>query len=140
MKSAALKRFTPLIGVGLFILAAMVLYRQLKTYQLPDILRQVHAIPSGQIPSALLLMVISYLAMIGYDLPALRYIRHQLHPAKAALASLLGYAFSNSLGPTTKSAEIAVSGWAPIKECPASAAARVFFDTPSRDHLELTMG
>lgn len=98
MKSAALKRLTPLIGVGLFVFAAMVLYRQLKAYHLHDILGQVHAIPSGQILSALLLMVGSYLVMTGYDLLALRYIRHPLPPAKTALTSFLGYAFSNNIG------------------------------------------
>ena len=98
MKSAALKRFTPLIGVGLFVLAAVVLYRQLKAYHLHDILRQVHAIPSGRILAALLLMAGSYLVMTGYDLLALRYIRHPLPPAKTILTAFMGYAFSNNIG------------------------------------------
>jgi phosphatidylglycerol lysyltransferase len=98
MKSADLKRFTPLIGAGLFILAAVVLYRQLKAYHLHDILQEVHAIPSGRILAALLLMAGSYLVMTGYDLLALRYIRHPLPPAKTALTAFLGYAFSNNIG------------------------------------------
>jgi phosphatidylglycerol lysyltransferase len=98
MKPASLKRFTPLIGVGLFVLAAVVLFRQLQDYHLHDILRQVHTIPSGRIRAALLLMVCSYLVMTGYDLLALRYIRHPLPPAKTALTSFLGYAFSNNIG------------------------------------------
>ena len=81
MKSAALKRFTPLIGVGLFVLAAVVLYRQLKAYHLRDILAQAHTIPSGRILTALPLMAGSYLVMTGYDLLALRHIRYPLPPA-----------------------------------------------------------
>ena len=49
MKSAVLKRFAPLVGVGLFVLAAVVLYRQLQHYHLNDILREVHAIPPDRV-------------------------------------------------------------------------------------------
>lgn len=98
MKSADPKRFTPLIGAGLFVLAAVVLYHQLKAYHLHDILRQVRVIPSGRILAALLPMAGSYLVMTGHDLLALRYIRPPLPPAKTALTAFLGYAFSNNIG------------------------------------------
>jgi phosphatidylglycerol lysyltransferase len=98
MKPNSLKRLTPFLGLGLFALAAVVLHRQLHTYRLHDILAQVHAIPSGRIWAAVLLTVCSYLVMSGYDLLALRYIRHPLPVAKTALTSFLGYAFSNNIG------------------------------------------
>jgi phosphatidylglycerol lysyltransferase len=98
MKIPSFKRFTPFIGLGLFVLAAVVLYRQLHAYRLHDIAREVHAIPATQIWAAVLLTLGSYLVMTGYDLLALRYIRHPLPLAKTALTSFLGYAFSNNIG------------------------------------------
>lgn len=54
MESASLKHLALVIDLGLFILTAMVVYRQLHNYHLGDILRQVHAIPSGRTREALL--------------------------------------------------------------------------------------
>jgi len=92
------KRIGPFLGLLLFALAALVLFRQLKTYRLHDILTWVHAMPSHQIWKAVLLTACSYLVMTGYDIMALRYIRHPLALAKTALASFIGYAFSNNVG------------------------------------------
>lgn len=36
--------------------------------------------------------------MIGYDILALKYIHHPLEYPKIALASFIGYAFSNNIG------------------------------------------
>jgi phosphatidylglycerol lysyltransferase len=98
MKISLLKRLTPLLGLGLFAMAAVVLYRQLQAYRLHDILSWIRAMPSGQVWTAVLLTIGSYLVMTGYDLLALRYIRHPLALGKIALASFLGYAFSNNVG------------------------------------------
>lgn len=98
MKANFLKRITPFLGLGIFALAAVVLHRQLHACRLHDILVQVHAIPPAQIRIAMLLTVCSYLVMTGYDLLALRYIRHPLPVAKTAMTSFLGYAFSNNIG------------------------------------------
>ena len=98
MKIPPFKRFTPFIGLGLFVLAAVVLYRQLHAFRLHDIVHEVHAIPLTQVWIAILLTFGSYLVMTGYDLLALRYIRHPLPLAKTALTSFLGYAFSNNIG------------------------------------------
>ena len=88
----------PFLGLGLFALAAVVLYRQLHTYRLHEIIARIEQMPSTQIWMALVLTACSYLVMTGYDLLALRYIRHPLKIAKTALASFLGYTFSNNIG------------------------------------------
>ena len=93
-----IKKIGPFFGLGLFAAAAMVLYRQLHAYRLHDIVYWVRAIPAGQTESAVLLTICSYLVMTGYDLLALRYIRHPLALGKTALTSFLGYTFSNSIG------------------------------------------
>ena len=98
MKKPHLKQFAPFLGLGLFALAALVLYRQLHAYQLHDILSIIRQMPASQIWIALLLTACSYLVMTGYDFLALRYIRHPLAPVKTGLASFLGYAFSNNIG------------------------------------------
>jgi phosphatidylglycerol lysyltransferase len=98
MKATLLKPISHFIGVGLFAAAAWVLYRQLHAFHLHDILSRIQEIPRNQVRLAVLLMICSYLIMTGYDLLALRYIRHRLAPAKAVLASFLGYAFSNNIG------------------------------------------
>jgi uncharacterized membrane protein YbhN (UPF0104 family) len=41
--------------------------------------------------------VFSYLIMTCYDVLALRYVQHQLAYSKIALASFIGYAFSNNI-------------------------------------------
>jgi phosphatidylglycerol lysyltransferase len=98
MKIGPLRQFSPFIGLGLFILAVVVLYHQMHAYHLHDILAHAKAIPAGQIGMAILLTIGSYLVMTGYDLLALQYIRHPLPVAKTALTAFLGYAFSNNIG------------------------------------------
>ena len=97
-KHLSIKRLSPILGIGLFSLAAWVVYKQLHAYHLHEILFHVHNIPGIQIGSAILLTVCSYLIMTGYDLLALHYIRHKLETGKTALASFLGYTFSNNIG------------------------------------------
>jgi phosphatidylglycerol lysyltransferase len=98
MKKTVIKKMGPLIGLGLFGAAAVVLYRQLHAYRLHDVIYWIRAIPAGQTWTAVLLTVCSYLVMTGYDLLALRYIRHPLALGKTMLTSFLGYTFSNSIG------------------------------------------
>ncbi len=92
------KRFMPLLMLTLFLLALWSVYRQLHGYRWHDLLAQMRQIPSGQVGTALLLTLASYLVMTAYDFLALKYIRHPLPYAKTALASGLGYAFSNNVG------------------------------------------
>lgn len=98
MTKGNLKRMAPLLGLSLFALAVVALYRQLHAYRLHDILVRIEQMPSRQLWMALMLTAGSYLIMTGYDILALRYIRHPMEMAKTALASFLGYAFSNNIG------------------------------------------
>ena len=98
MKIASLKRVAPFFGLVLFIAAATVVYRELHSYHLRDILRQVHAISSSRFHIAVALTACSYLIMTGYDYLALHYIPHPLPMKKTALTAFLSYAFSNNIG------------------------------------------
>ncbi|MCG6911832.1 MAG: bifunctional lysylphosphatidylglycerol flippase/synthetase MprF [Deltaproteobacteria bacterium] len=98
MKTASLKRLVPFLGLSIFILAVIVIYRQLHDYRLHDILTRIEQIPHAQFGLALALTVLSYAILTFYDLLALRYIGHPIEIAKTALTSFLGYAFSNNIG------------------------------------------
>jgi len=78
--------------------ALWVLHHELKTYNVHDILRHLGELHVYRFFPALALTFMSYLMMTGYDALALRYIQHPLSYGKTALASFIGYAFSNNVG------------------------------------------
>ena len=98
MKTKLLKALGSLFGLILFGLALWVLHQELKVYNIHDILRNFHGLPLDRLLLAILLTVFSYLIMTCYDVLALRYVQHQLAYSKIALASFIGYAFSNNIG------------------------------------------
>jgi phosphatidylglycerol lysyltransferase len=87
-----------LFGLLLFAGALWVLYHELRAYHLHDLLRPLHDLPAQRLFIALALTVLNYLLMTSYDALALQYVRHPLSYGKIALASFVGYAFSNSMG------------------------------------------
>lgn len=91
-------RLGPLIGIVLLAAALWVVHHEIKTYHLGDILATLHVIPSARLWQALGLTILSYFIMTGYDFLALRYVGRPLSYAKTALASFIGYAFSNNIG------------------------------------------
>lgn len=98
MKIFTIKRLVPLLMISLFMLAAWSVYNQLRGYHWHDLITNIHQMPASRIWLALWLTLASYLVMTTYDFLALKYIRHPLAYGKTALASFLGYAFSNNVG------------------------------------------
>ena len=98
MKNWLRRNFRPLLGVSLFLLAFWVLHLELKNYQYHDIARSLRQVPAVGLLLAFALTLLNYLVLTGYDSLALRYIRHALVYRKIALASFVGYAFSNNIG------------------------------------------
>ena len=92
------KKILPLLGILLFAIAALVLYRELRSENIHKILGYIEQIPPAQVAIAILLTLFSYLVMTGYDLLALRYVGQRLSYRRIALASGIGYAFSNTIG------------------------------------------
>ena len=86
------------IGPFLLAVAIWVLHSELKTFHFQDALQSLHELPNQSILLCFLLTILSYLIMSGYDLLALRYIRHPLSYPKIGMASFIGYAFSNNIG------------------------------------------
>jgi phosphatidylglycerol lysyltransferase len=98
MKKKFLHSLGSLFGIILFAAALWVLHHELKEYHYHDVIRSVAGIPSRYLFIALALTILNYLIMTGYDTLSLRYIRHPLPYTKIALASFIGYAFSNNIG------------------------------------------
>ena len=98
MNSKLRKILGPGLSLILFTAAVWLLHNELRTYRLGDILHALGAIPGGYLWAAAGLTFLSYAVMTGYDILALRYIQYPLSYSKIALASFVGYAFSNNIG------------------------------------------
>ena len=98
MKTKLLHRLGPFMGLILFSVALWVLHQELKTYRFHDIVQYLRDLPAHKLLTALTLTFLSYLVMTGYDMLAIKYIHHPLEYPKIALASFIGYAFSNNIG------------------------------------------
>lgn len=88
----------PAFGLAVFVVALVVLGREVRGERFRDILRHVDAIPPGQLIAAVLLTVLSFAILTGYDAVSVRYVRAQLPFRRIALASFLNYSFSQGLG------------------------------------------
>jgi phosphatidylglycerol lysyltransferase len=98
MKSRWFRGLGPLVSLVLFGAALWVLRGELRHYNYHQILEQFRSVPALQVALALLLSVVSYALLTGYDTLGLRYARHTLPYRRTALASFIGYAFSNAIG------------------------------------------
>jgi phosphatidylglycerol lysyltransferase len=96
MKPIVFRRISAILSVLLIIVAMIVIHDRLRQVRYVDIVANLRQIP----PTALLwaggLTILNYLVLTLYDALALRYIRHRLAYPKLALASFIGYVFSNN--------------------------------------------
>jgi len=88
----------PALSIVLFTAAVWLLHSELRNYHLRDILNALQSLTAERLAAAVGLTILSYTVMTGYDVLALRYIRHPLAYPKVGLASFIGYAFSNNIG------------------------------------------
>jgi phosphatidylglycerol lysyltransferase len=98
MMTKVIRILKAFIGPLLLAVAIWVLHSELKSLHFQDIRESLHELSSHAIHLCLLLTAFSYFIMSGYDLLALRYIRHPLPYSKIGVASFIGYAFSNNIG------------------------------------------
>jgi len=98
VRARLLRSLGPVLGLLLFAAALLVLHHELQAYHFQDILRHLELIPGNRLFLAFLLTALSYIIMTGYDALALRYVHHALSYRRIALASFVGYAFSNNIG------------------------------------------
>lgn len=93
-----LHRLQPVLGLVLFSLALWVLYRELRHYRPGDIARSLGALPSSRVLLGLAFTALNFLLLSVYDYLGVRYAGRRLAYRRAAAASFVGFAFSQSLG------------------------------------------
>lgn len=94
-----LHKATTLIPFILMGVALMIVHHEIQVHNLRDISRTVYEMPWIVVASSIVLMVINYLILAGYDTLALRYTGHRHIPLrKVMLTSLISYAISNNTG------------------------------------------
>jgi phosphatidylglycerol lysyltransferase len=88
----------PFVAVGVLVLAAAVLHRELAAYSIRELMEAARAIPAERLGRALVCTTLAYAVLPGYDAMALRYIGFRLPLHRTAFASFIAYAFSQMLG------------------------------------------
>jgi len=88
----------PLLGVVLLVLATAVLRHELEATHLRDIVAHLRGIPSRSLALAVVLTLLGYTTLTGYDALAFHYIRNPLPYPRVAFASFVAYVFSHNVG------------------------------------------
>jgi len=85
------------LTLGLFVAALYVLRRELHEFTLHDVIHEFRSLPPWRLGLALGLTVLGYGALVGYDLLALHWIKHDLPLRRVAHAAFVGSAFANNI-------------------------------------------
>lgn len=96
-KAGSWKRWLQLaINVGLFAIALAVLRHILTQYKLADVVASLHGIAPVYMAGSLLLTILGYGALVGYDFLSLRIARHPITVRRMWSASFISHAVQNS--------------------------------------------
>lgn len=93
-----IKKIISYSGVFFFIVAAGMLWWQLRSYSLSDIAHAIIDIPMANLVGACVACLLGYLALSLYDYLALNYVGGKVTWWKWMLAGMLGFAISNNAG------------------------------------------
>lgn len=83
---------------AIFILAVYLLYHKLKAYSIAQIRQSLQQISYIRIAFSILLMIVNYMILVGYDWLALKAIHKKLPLSKISLVSFVGQAVSYNFG------------------------------------------
>lgn len=97
LRRSLVKNISSVIGVCLFGVAVYVIHHELRGYHLHNIIQQIGLIPGRYVAGAAALTILNYLVLTSIDALALRYVGHPLAYHRIALASFIGYVFSNNV-------------------------------------------
>lgn len=87
----------PVVAIGAFIAAVILLYRELKEHSWDEILTDINRLPLSAIVLAIGLTAINYALLAGYDGLAVWYLKRPLKPLRVMLVAFVGYAMSHNL-------------------------------------------
>lgn len=93
-----IKKVISYSGIFFFVLAAGMLWWQLRDYSLSDIAHSILDIPFINLVAACVACMLGYLALSLYDYLALHYVGGRVTWWKWMLAGMLGFAISNNAG------------------------------------------
>ncbi|MGB3614018.1 MAG: phosphatidylglycerol lysyltransferase domain-containing protein, partial [Elainellaceae cyanobacterium] len=100
--TSGLKRLSQIapiaMGIGLFALSSGAIASELRQHSPQDIISGITVIPVWALLLSIGLTVVNYGALTGYDALAARFVRHPLSYRQTALAAVVSYAISNSVG------------------------------------------
>jgi uncharacterized membrane protein YbhN (UPF0104 family) len=82
----------------LFAVALLVVHQELKDNEFVELSHSWRHVPWQLIAAAVLLTVVNYIILAGYDLLALRFTGHRIPLARVLLTSFIGYGISNNTG------------------------------------------
>ncbi len=98
MRESIVKRIGYIFSLLVFLTALYLLDREFKSIHYHQVLYELRQLPLSHILLSIAWAMFSYLMLSGYDLLALRYIKHPLSFPRVALASFVSTAFSQTLG------------------------------------------
>ena len=93
-----LRYLGPILITCLFVLAIYLLYRKLESYSIQQIRESIAQVSYISIAFSLILMVVNYGILVGYDWLALKAIHKTLPLQRVGLVSLVGQAVSYNFG------------------------------------------
>jgi uncharacterized membrane protein YbhN (UPF0104 family) len=84
------------INIALILVAFFILHSVIRTYHYHDVVRALGAISRWRIAGSVVLTVLGYLALAGYDFVALRYLGHPFPFRTVLPIAFISYAAANS--------------------------------------------
>lgn len=94
-----LSAFIHILPLALFVVALAIVHSELKTHDIHAIVGTLKTTSWFLICAAIIITVLNYIVLAGYDWLALRYTGHKDIPTHRILgASLIGYGISNNTG------------------------------------------
>lgn len=92
------RRLAPLLSIGIFTVALVLLHHMLARFRLSDVTAQLANTSPTSLWSAGMLTAASYLALAGFDGLGASYIGRHVAPARIVLISFVSHAVSHSAG------------------------------------------
>jgi len=96
----------PVIGLAAVGISVWLLYKELRSISLDDVLHSLHAIPAHRWILAALSSLAAYAALAGYDRIALLHLRRKISWLFIALCSFTTYALSHNIGASVLSGAV----------------------------------
>ncbi|MGH6862252.1 MAG: lysylphosphatidylglycerol synthase domain-containing protein [Phyllobacterium sp.] len=96
----------PVVGLAAVAISAWLLYRELRSISLDDVLDSLNAISAHRWVLAALASLVAYAALAGYDRIALLHLRRKISWLFIALCSFTTYALSHNIGASVLSGAV----------------------------------